>query len=62
MKHLNNILEERHRLAGMRLFESDDHILELLLSGDTVARFSATGVTQDTIRRVADRQVEWGNG
>lgn len=58
MKHLDHILDARHRQAGMRLVERDDHTLELRLSGATVARFSATGVTQDTIRCVAERHLE----
>ena len=58
LNHINHILDVRHRQAGMRLVERDDHTLELRLSGATVARFSATGVTQDTIRRVAELQLE----
>ena len=58
MKRLNDILDESHRDAGMRLIERDDHTLELQRNRSTVARFSATGVTRDTIRRVADRQLE----
>ena len=57
MKHLKHILAARHRRAGMRLFERDDHTMELRLRGATVARFSATGVTQDTIRLIAERHL-----
>jgi hypothetical protein len=58
MKHLNDILDVKHRRAGMRLVERDDHTLELKQNGSTVARFSATGVTQDAIRHAADLQLE----
>ena len=43
-----------HR-QGIQLKEPDDHILELYINGQLLARFSQTGVTLDAIKKeIAD--------
>jgi len=61
MQILTRVLKEEHRQAGLYL-EEDDHILYLMRGQQTLARFSATGLTIEELHKEADRLMEVMNG
>jgi len=44
--------------AGFSLRESDDHIVELWYKGERVGRFSAAGVTSESLEKAAEQHLE----
>jgi hypothetical protein len=55
---ISGTLAPRHRDVGLELTEND-HTLELKdREGNSIAQFSATGVTIEEIYREADRYIE----
>jgi len=52
---LDAALTAKQRRIGLRLYEPDDHILELRYQGELVACFSQPSVTVAEIRATAER-------
>ena len=57
MKVLSQVLRPEHRAAGLYL-EEDDHTLYLKRGVETLARWSVTGVSRDSILNEADRYMQ----
>lgn len=57
-KILTKLLRQEHRDIGLTLEEDEDFVY-LVRAGHTVATFSATGATIESIIREADQHLEW---